>query len=137
MSQNIRAVPWVSARQGSTWKVDGSGRASMSASYTRAKPSIAEPSNPMPSAKAASSSAGATATDLRKPKDIGEPEPDEADVALLERAEDELLLLVHGASLTESGYERISALRLLRGPTTSRGDRRRRRRRHGRRTPCL
>ena len=40
----------------------------------------------MPSAKAPSSSAGATATDLRKPEHVGEPQPDEADVALLERA---------------------------------------------------
>src|SRR4051812_31876621 len=67
MSQNIRAVPGPSPRHGSTWKVVGSGRASMSDSCTRAKPSIAEPSNPIPSANAPSSSAGATATDLRKP----------------------------------------------------------------------
>jgi hypothetical protein len=67
MSQNIRAVPIVSPRQGRIWNVDGSGLASMSASVTRANPSIAEPSNPMPSAKAPSNSAGATATDLRNP----------------------------------------------------------------------
>lgn len=67
MSQNIRAVPGASARHGRTWKVDGSGLAIMSDSYTRAKPSIAEPSKPIPSSKACSSSAGATATDLRKP----------------------------------------------------------------------
>ena len=67
MSQNMRATPWDSPRQGSTWNVAGSGMASMSASETRAKPSIAEPSKPMPSEKALSSSAGATATDLRKP----------------------------------------------------------------------
>src|SRR5436305_12668377 len=67
MSQNIRAVPGAWSRHGSTWNVVGSGRASMSDSCTRAKPSIAEPSKPMPSANAPSSSAGATATDLRKP----------------------------------------------------------------------
>src|SRR5947209_6583090 len=67
MSQNIRAVPGASPRHGSTWNVCGSGRASMSDSCTRAKPSIAEPSKPMPSANAPSSSAGATATDLRNP----------------------------------------------------------------------
>src|SRR3954462_6404269 len=67
MSQYIRAVPGASPRHGSTWNVCGSGRASMSDSCTRAKPSIAEPSNPIPSANAPSSSAGATATDLRKP----------------------------------------------------------------------
>ena len=32
MSQNIRAVPGLSPRQGSTWNVEGSGLASMSAS---------------------------------------------------------------------------------------------------------
>lgn len=67
MSQNIRAVAGLWLRHGNTWNVDGSGRATMSASYTRAKPSIAEPSKPMPSSKAPSSSAGAMATDLRKP----------------------------------------------------------------------
>ena len=65
MSQNIRAVDGPSPRQGSSWNVLGSGWASMSASVTRAKPSIAEPSKPMPSEKAFSSSAGATDTDLR------------------------------------------------------------------------
>ena len=68
MSQNMRATPGLSPRHGSTWNVDGSGLASMSDSVTRAKPSIAEPSNPMPSANAASSSAGATATDLSMPR---------------------------------------------------------------------
>ena len=69
MSQNIRAeyTRPPSASQGSTWKVDGSGRATMSDSKTLAKPSMAEPSNPMPSLNAPSSSAGATATDFRKP----------------------------------------------------------------------
>ena len=30
MSQNIRAVAGLESRQGSTWKVDGSGRSTMS-----------------------------------------------------------------------------------------------------------
>ena len=68
MSQNIRAVAGLVSRHGSTWKVVGSGRATMSDSYTRANPSIAEPSNPIPSANAPSSSAGAMATDFRKPR---------------------------------------------------------------------
>jgi len=68
MSQNIRAVPWVAPRQGSSWNVDGSGWATMSDSYTRAKPWMADPSNPIPSESAPSSSAGATATDFRKPR---------------------------------------------------------------------
>src|SRR5689334_10343172 len=69
MSQNIRAE-WCSPAllvHGSTWNVDGSGRATMSASETRANPSMADPSNPMPSSKAPSSSAGAMATDFRYP----------------------------------------------------------------------
>lgn len=49
------------------WNVDGSGRATVSDSKTRANPSIEDPSNPMPSSKAPSSSAGAIATDFRYP----------------------------------------------------------------------
>src|SRR5215475_7004243 len=67
MSQNILATPGYSPRHGSNWNVEGSGRAIMSDSCTRAKPSMALPSKPMPSANAPSSSAGATATDLRAP----------------------------------------------------------------------
>src|SRR3954447_599606 len=68
MSQNIRAVPGDSPRHGSTWNVAGSGFASMSDSCTRAKPSMADPSKPIPSAKAPSSSAGAIATDFSVPR---------------------------------------------------------------------
>ena len=68
MSQNIRAAPGASVRQGKIENVAGSGFANMSDSVTRANPSIAEPSKPIPSAKAFSSSAGAIATDFRKPK---------------------------------------------------------------------
>ncbi len=100
MSQNMRAVAGPSPlRHGRIWKVVGSGRASMSASYTRAKPSMAEPSKPMPSENAPSSSAGATATDFQEPQHVGEPQPDEPDVTLLESAEDEVFLLTHGCSL--------------------------------------
>ena len=65
MSQNIRPTPTGSSRSGISWNVDGSGLAIMSASYTRENPSTADPSKPIPSANAPSSSAGATATDLR------------------------------------------------------------------------
>src|SRR3954463_12489801 len=126
MSQNIRAVPGASPRHGRIWKVPGSGRASMSDSATRAKPSIAEPSKPMPSSKAPSSSAGALATDLRGTRTsgdhtrekrvkrsprggaryrfevsehVGEPQPDEADVAFLQRAQHEFLLPIHDRSV--------------------------------------
>ncbi|CAB5159055.1 unannotated protein [freshwater metagenome] len=68
MSQNMRAAPGDSVRHGKIEKVEGSGFANMSDSVTRAKPSIAEPSKPMPSSNAFSSSAGAMATDFKKPK---------------------------------------------------------------------
>ena len=116
MSQNIRAVPGDSARHGRIWNVDGSGLASMSDSWTRVKPSIAEPSKPMPSANAPSSSAGATATDLRKPEHVGEPQPDESDVALLEGAEHELLLLVHAAHHARSRLRRDGGTRAASNP---------------------
>lgn len=67
MSQNIRAE-WCRPAEvvhGSTWKVDGSGLATVSASETRENPSMDEPSKPIPSANAPSSSAGAIATDFR------------------------------------------------------------------------
>ena len=68
MSQNIRALsPLTPPSNGNTWNVVGSGMATMSDSNTRAKPSIAEPSKPMPSSKADSSSAGATETLLSVP----------------------------------------------------------------------
>ena len=68
ISQNIRAAPGDSVRQGRIEKLAGSGFANISDSLTRAKPSIAEPSKPIPSVNAFSNSAGAIATDLRKPK---------------------------------------------------------------------
>ena len=67
ISQNIRAAPGASVRHGRIEKVAESGFANISASVIRAKPSIAEPSNPIPSAKAFSSSGGAIATDFKKP----------------------------------------------------------------------
>ena len=68
ISQNIRAAPGDSVRQGRIEKLAGSGFANISDSVTRANPSIAEPSNPIPSANAFSNSAGAIATDFKKPK---------------------------------------------------------------------
>ena len=100
MSQNIRAESAPPADDaGRIWNVAGSGRASMSLSLARAKPSIADPSKPMPSSKAPSSSAGAIATDFKRAEDIGEPEPHETDLALLERAQHEFLLAIHNAPL--------------------------------------
>ena len=68
MSQNIRAAPCASARQGKMVNVAGSGFANISDSNSRANPSIAEPSKPIPSSKAFSSSAGAIATDFNVPR---------------------------------------------------------------------
>jgi hypothetical protein len=67
MSQNMRATLDSRGRQGTSWKVAGSGMASMSDSSMRAKPSMEEPSKPMPSSKAFSSSSTVMAKDLRAP----------------------------------------------------------------------
>ena len=64
ISQNIRAAPGASVRHGRIENVAGSGFANISDSVTRANPSIAEPSKPIPSSNAFSSSAGAIATDF-------------------------------------------------------------------------
>src|SRR6266542_1405584 len=66
MSQKIRAT-WVSDRHGMIWKVEGSGRATMSASWIRANPAMAEPSSPRPSASALGSSWVVMAIDFRNP----------------------------------------------------------------------
>ena len=49
---------YVGGVPGSTWKVFTSGRARTSASWMRLNPSIADPSNVMPSSRAFSASAG-------------------------------------------------------------------------------
>ena len=64
ISQNIRAAPGASVRHGKIENVAGSGFANISDSVTRANPSIAEPSKPIPSSKALTNSAGAIATDF-------------------------------------------------------------------------
>ena len=67
MSQKIRATG-ASDLHGMIWKVDGSGMATMSDSWMRLKPSIDEPSKPMPSANAPSSSCEVMVNDFRKPR---------------------------------------------------------------------
>ena len=57
----------MSPRHGSVWNVVGSGYASRSDSKERLNPSIADPSNPIPSVNAPSTSAGAIATDFSVP----------------------------------------------------------------------
>src|SRR4051794_19978036 len=68
MSQNIRATPCSSGRQGSTAKVEGSGIAIMSDSSMALNPVIEEPSKPMPPSKASSSSSRWTENDLSWPR---------------------------------------------------------------------
>ena len=66
MSQNIRAT-WASARHGMSWNVEGSGWATMSDSWIRLNPSMEEPSKPIPSANAPSSSCEVMVNDFRNP----------------------------------------------------------------------
>ena len=81
----------------------GSGMRSMSDSWTRLKPSIAEPSKVMPSSRAVSSSAGVDGEALELAEDVGEPQADEADAAFLDGSEHVVVLVLHRASLTGRG----------------------------------
>ena len=67
-SQNIRPTPCSPGRQGSTANVLGSGIAIMSDSSIALKPVIDEPSKPMPSSKASSSSATLIENDFSWPR---------------------------------------------------------------------
>ena len=64
----MRATARSRGRHGSSWNVEGSGTATMSASSTRANPSIDAPSNVTPSSSACSSSSMVMATDLSIPR---------------------------------------------------------------------
>ena len=68
MSQNMRATPCSSGRQGSTAKVVGSGIAIMSDSSIALKPVIEEPSKPIPASNASSSSAALIEKDFSWPR---------------------------------------------------------------------
>ena len=69
MSQNMRATALCSSgRHGRIWKVSGSGFATISLSSIRAKPSIDEPSKPIPSSNAPSSSSTEIAKLFRTPR---------------------------------------------------------------------
>ena len=54
----------------------------------RLNPSIDEPSKPMPSLERPSSSCDGDRERLQEPEDVGEPQPDEPDPPLLDRAQD-------------------------------------------------
>ena len=66
MSQNIRAAG-CSVFQGMIWNVAGSGMAIMSDSWIRLKPSIEDPSKPIPSRNAPSSSCDVIVNAFRNP----------------------------------------------------------------------
>jgi hypothetical protein len=67
MSQIIRQALVSPGRHGITWNVTGSGIATMSDSSIALKPVIDEPSNPIPSSSASSSSLGVIAKLFRWP----------------------------------------------------------------------
>ena len=66
MSQNIRAAG-CSVCHGMIWNVEGSGTAIMSDSWIRLNPSIEEPSKPIPSRSAPSSSCEVIVNAFRNP----------------------------------------------------------------------
>ena len=68
MSQNILPTPCSSGRHGSTAKVEGSGIAIMSDSSIALNPVMEDPSNPIPSSKASSSSWELIENDFNWPK---------------------------------------------------------------------
>ena len=67
VAEHARDARLRAGRQGTSWKVVGSGMAIMSDSSMRAKPSMDEPSKPMPSSRAFSSSSTVMAKLLRAP----------------------------------------------------------------------
>jgi hypothetical protein len=68
MSQNMRASGACGSAHGNSSKLLGSGRARTSASCTREKPSIDDPSKVIPSSRAFSNSAGLMAKLFRLPR---------------------------------------------------------------------
>ena len=114
ISQNILAAPGDSVRHGRIEKVEGSGFANISDSVTRANPSIAEPSKPMPSSNALSSSAGAIATDFKKPKtSVNHKRTKRILRSSTVRRTNSCCLLISGdmqGILANAGYERVNCL---------------------------
>ena len=121
MSQNMRATPAMPGRHGRIWNVDGSGCATMSASCTRANPSIDEPSNPTPSLRASWQLLRGDRERFQEPEDVGEPEADEPDLAFLGRPDDECAnVVVHRSSRARGrvGQSRRQALNASRAGVT-------------------
>ena len=101
MSQNIRAEWCLPALvvHGSTWNVDGSGRATMSDSDTRAKPFDRRAVEADALLERALEFGGRDRYRLEVSEHVGEPQPDESDVAFLQRAQHEFLLPIHDRSV--------------------------------------
>jgi hypothetical protein len=97
MSQNIRAVDGTSPRHGRIWNVAGSGQHvglvdTGESLDRRAVEADALVEGPLELGRR-------DGYGLEEPEHVGEPQPHEADVALLQRPEHEVFLLAHGASV--------------------------------------
>ncbi len=68
ISANMQIAREPPTRNGTTCAVEAMGNATMSLSWIRWYPSIDDPSNPIPSSNAPSSSAGAMANDFMNPR---------------------------------------------------------------------
>ena len=101
MSQNTRATVASSRAAGQELEGLGVGLGQHVASWTRLKPSMAEPSKVMPSSRAFSSSAGVMSKGLGVPEHVGEPQLDEADAPLLDGPQHVVLLALHFALLSD------------------------------------
>ena len=109
----MRATPAMPGRHGRIWNVDGSGCATMSASCTRANPSIAEPSKPTPFRERLRQLLRGDRERLQEPEDVGEPQPDEPDLAFLGRPDDERAnVVVHPSSLRRRSVSSVRSLGL-------------------------
>ncbi|CAB4839185.1 unannotated protein [freshwater metagenome] len=87
----------------------------MSDSVTRATHSIAEPSKPIPSSNAFSNSAGAIATDFRKPKtSVNHKRTKRILRSSIVRRTNSCCLLISGDMwriLTKAGYGRVTSIK--------------------------
>ena len=96
MSQNIRAAGASGSAQGSSSKLLGSGMASTSLSCTRLKPSIERAVERHALLEGVLQLGRGDGEALELAEHVGEPEPDEPDAPLLDRAQHVVLLAFHG-----------------------------------------
>ena len=99
MSQNIRAVDGVSPRHGRIWNVDGVGLGEHVGLVHAGEALDGRAVEADALAEGALELRRRDGHGLQRPEHVGEPEADEANVALLERTKDEVFLLTHGLSL--------------------------------------